>query len=222
MSEKTTVTATANGYPLLRRPLASHSRLLNSPNKFRTVSNPILSKRPRSPDLSLPTAPVVAHPALKRLKKEHITTTIGIGKEAISRASTTSKPSPSAATKPAKRSKAEKAAAEEEFRVKYGRAFPSWKFYFEAVPHAAVASATRKILELHGVCPKRRDTTEVGLCALYRPLKGSCRRTAHITSLRRVSTMRTRPQQPGFSKFPSKGGRYVVLSIYRSKQLVNG
>ena len=222
MSEKTTVTATASGYPPLRRPLASHSRLLNSPNKLRAVSNPNPNKRPRSPEPSLPTAPVVAHPAFKRLKKEHITATIGIGKETISRVSATSKPSPSAATKPAKRSKAEKAAAEEEFRVKYGRAFPSWKFYFEAVPHVAVASATRKILELNGVCPKRRDATEVGLCAFYRPLKSSCRRIAHITSLRRVSTMRTRPRLPGFSKFPSKGARYAVLSIYRSKHLVNG
>jgi hypothetical protein len=204
-SAKTTVTATASGYPPVRRPLASH---INSPNKSRAVSNPNPNKRPRSPDPSLSTAPVVAHPALKRLKKEHITATIGPGKEMTSRASltttTSNKPPPSAVS--SKRSKAEKAAAEEEFRVKYGRAFPSWKFYFEAVPQAAVASATRKILELNGVCPDRRDAmTAVSLCAFCRPLKGSYRRTAHISSLRRVSTRRTRPQLPGFSKYPSRG-----------------
>jgi len=162
MSAKTTVTTTASGYPPLRRPLASQPRYINSPNKPRAVSNPNPNKRPRSPDPSLPTGPVAAHPVLKRLKKEHIAATIGTGKEPTARASattTTSKPLPSAVS--SKRSKAEKAAAEEEFRVKYGRAFPSWKFYFEAVPQAAVASATRKILELNGVCPNpsRRDAT---------------------------------------------------------------
>ena len=109
---------------------------------------------------------MVPHPALKRLKTEHTAATFGIGKESASRASTTSKPSPSAVTKPAKPSKAEKVAAEEEFRVKYGRAFPLWKFYFEAVPQAAMASATRKILELNGVCsPNRRDAIVEGLWA---------------------------------------------------------
>lgn len=224
MSAKTTLTATASGYPPLRRPLASHSRLINSPNMPRATSNPNPNKRARSPDPSLPTAAVVAHPALKRLKKEHVTATIGMGKDIISRASTTSKSLLGPATKPAKRSKAEKAAAEEEFRVKYGRAFPSWKFYFEAVPQAAVASTTRKILELNGVSSNRRDATriEVDSCASYRPLKSSCRITAHISSLRRVSTMRTRPKLAGFLKFPSKGGHYVALSICRSKQLVDG
>ena len=161
MSAKTTVTATASGYPPLRRPLVSHSRLINSPNMPRAISNPNPTKRPRSPDPSLPTAPVVAHPALKRFKKEHVTATIGTGNGIISRTTTTYKASLSLTTKPAKRSKAEKAAAEEEFRVKYGRAFPSWKFYFEAVPQAAVASTTRKILELNGVCPNRRDATRI-------------------------------------------------------------
>jgi hypothetical protein len=138
---------------------------------------------------------MLAHPALKRLKTDHNAAILAIGKENISRASITSKPSPSAATKPAKRTKAEKAAAEEEFRVKYGRAFPSWKFYFEAVPPVAVASATRKILELHGVCPmNRRDAIKDILCAFSRPLKGSCQTAAHILSLRRVSTRRTKPR----------------------------
>jgi len=219
MNATTTVTATTSEYPPLRRPFANRAGHINSPNNLRAVSNPYPNKRPRSPDPSFPAAAVVAHPALKRLKTEHITSTLGIGKETISRASTTSKPSPSAATKPAKRSKAEKAAAEEEFRVKYGRAFPAWKFYFESVPQVAVASATRKILELNGVCPNRRDAVEVSLCVYYRPLKSFCRRTAHISSLHRVSTTRMRPQFPGFL---FKGGCYAVLSICISMQLANG
>lgn len=218
MSTTTTMTATAGGYPPLRRPLASRGGLINSPNEPRAISNPNPNKRPRSPDPSLPGATKVAHPALKRVKTEHIATSFGIGNENVSRASATSKPSPSAATKPAKRSKAEKAAAEEEFRVKYGRAFPSWKFYFEAVPQAAVASTTRKILELNGVCPtNRRDAIVEGLCAFCRPLKGSYQNNAHISSLRHDSTRRTRPQPPRASIYLNRGGCYVVLSICRSK-----
>lgn len=217
-SKTTTVTATTGGYPPLRRPPGSRGALIDSPNKPRAISNPNPNKRPRSPDPSLPGAATVSHPALKRVKTEHIAATFGIGKEGVSRVSTTSKPSPSAATKPAKRSKAEKAAVEEEFRVKYGRAFPLWKFYFEAVPQGAVASATRKILELNGVCPtNRRDATVVGLCAFYRLLKGSCQNNVHILSLRRVPTRRTRHQPPRVSRYLSRGGRFVVLSTCRSE-----
>ena len=220
MSTTTTVTATPGGYPPLRRPLASRGGIINSPNNPRAVSNPNPNpnKRPRSPDPSLPTAAVVAHRAPKRLKTEHIAATFEIGKEHVSVASTTSKQLPSAATKPAKRSKAEKAAAEEEFRVKYGRAFPSWKFYFEAVPQAAMTSATRKILELNGVCPtSRRDAIEESLCAFCRPLKGFCQKIAHISSRCRVSTRRTKPQLLRVSKYQGMGRRYAVLSICRSK-----
>lgn len=41
--------------------------------------------------------------------------------------------------------------AEEEFRVKYRQAFPSWKFYFDGVPSDAVSSATRRIEALGAV-----------------------------------------------------------------------
>ena len=218
MSTTTTLTATASGNLPLRRPLASRGGFINSPNKARAVSNPNPNKRSRSPDPPLPAAAVAAHPALKRLKTEHNAATPGTGKENASRASTTFKPSPSAVTKPAKRTKAEKAAAEEDFRVKYGRAFPSWKFYFEAVPPVAVASATRKILELHGVCPtNRHDASEESLCVFCRPLKGSCRKNARISSLRRVSTRRTKPRRPRLSNYRSRGPRYAVPSICRSK-----
>jgi hypothetical protein len=43
------------------------------------------------------------------------------------------------------RSRAAKQAAEEDFREKYRAAFPSWKFYFDAVPLAARNAATKKI-----------------------------------------------------------------------------
>ncbi|PVF94676.1 hypothetical protein CPB86DRAFT_632490 [Serendipita vermifera] len=43
------------------------------------------------------------------------------------------------------KSKAAKLAAEEDFREKYRAAFPSWKFYFDAVPQPARNAATKKI-----------------------------------------------------------------------------
>lgn len=49
------------------------------------------------------------------------------------------------------KSHAARLAAEEEFSSKYRSAFPSWKFYFDGVPTAAVATATKRIESLGAV-----------------------------------------------------------------------
>jgi regulatory subunit for Cdc7p protein kinase len=106
-----------------RRPLTSRT-LPNSPSKSRVVSG---SKRPRSPEHGEPHV----QPILKRVCLAPTTVARDLQRE----------------------KKAEREQREAEFRQKYTRAFPMWKFYFDTEKPLSVSQSSlrTRVVQLKAV-----------------------------------------------------------------------